>query len=676
MLDNDGPNEGEHTPLDGTLRQGRSQPRAAILNHPDDRGQRMRRHDVSSVPLQGGYLAKQCPVRAQNDAIVPAERVPVPPILERRFERGRQFELSLVADILKLHGDACVATGASPAALEASTLKAIAKSVPLILGGRLPPDISGRRVGKPDLLVHAREGGYRPVDIKHHGALEPALPDRRGIPGLWSSLDRPWFEDAAVDDLRFAKKRESDLLQLAHYQRMLEAAGFAAPDGRYGGIIGAERRLVWYDLDAPIWHTPASSGRQKGRTTMEVYDFEFDFRLDVIAVAEAHERDPSVELLVVPVRVGECGECPWWDYCRPQLESGSGDVSLLPRVGWRQWKIHRDHAVNSREALAALDVRTARLVGSGVDVAEMQRLIEGLPEETPVADLGVVIRSKSQLSRLVVEGVHTFGELSSLCSQTASYSGAGLSGLADQIDLARAALGPDPVYRRRGVDMLTVPRADVEIDVDMENIEQGVYLWGALVTERFGPVAMSEYHPFVTWEPLTAEVETQNSLEFWRWFIAIRSAARDSGRSFRAYCYNASAENTYLRKLGLAAGIVDEITVFTHSESWVDMLRVVDSQLITGGGTGLKVIAPIAGFSWQVDEAGGGESMLRYDVAVGSGNATERDDARHWLLTYNRGDVEATLALRDWLEGGTDSIQSVETLEPAAIALPVTDRMA
>jgi predicted RecB family nuclease len=629
----------------------------------------MRRHDVSSVPLQGGYLAKQCPVRAQNDVVVPAEPVPVPPIIERRFERGRQFELSVVADIVTIHADACVVTGAGAATLEASTLEAIANSAPLILGGRLPPDLSGRRVGKPDLLVHASEGCYRPVDIKHHVALESALPDRRGIPGLWSSLNRPWFENAAVDDLCFAKKRESDLLQLAHYQRMLEAAGLAAPDGRYGGIIGAERRLIWYDLDAPIWQTPSLAGRQKARTSMEVYDFEFDFRLDVIAVAQAHESDPSIELLVVPVRVGECDECPWWDYCRPQLESGSGDVSLIPRVGWLQWKIHRDHAVSNREALATLDARTARLVGAGVDVAEMQRLIEGLPEETPIADLGVVIRSKAQLARLVAEGVKSFGELSSLCSRTASYSGAGLSGLADQIDLARAALGSSSAYRRRGVETLKVPRADVEIDVDMENVEQGVYLWGALVTDRLGPKATSEYHSFVTWQPLTAEVEAENSLRFWQWFAALRSAALDGGSSFRAYCYNASAENTYLRKLGLAVGILDEITAFTHSESWVDMLRIVDSQLITGGGTGLKAVAPIAGFTWHVDQAGGGESMLRYDVAVGSDDATERADARHWLLTYNRGDVEATLALRDWLESVAGSIQGIETLEPAVLAL-------
>ncbi len=622
------------------------------------------RQDVSTVPLQGGYVAKLCPVRAQNDALLPTEPLPPSPVLARRFERGVQFEIEVVAELMRLHPDAVVIQAENSSAAETATSHAMDHRDLLIIGGRLPADPLGRRVGKPDLLVAATQAGYRAVDIKHHMALDPAEPEARGLPGLRSELDQPSLEHGQTDSSYFARKRKADLLQLAHYQRMLEAAGLAAPDGRYGGVIGVERCIVWYDLDAPIWMTPSSSGRQKLRTTMEVYDFEFDFRLDIIAVAQQHAADASVDLLVVPVRIGECDECPWWDYCRPQLEGNAGDVSLIPRIGWREWKIHQDHGVTDRRALAALDVPTARLVAAGVDVADLITQLEGVPSETLIAELPAMRRRKAQLGQLERAGVRTAGDVLKLSAATAAYSEAGLSSLPEQIDRARAALGPDSIYRRRGVDDIVTPRGDVEVDVDMENVEEGVYLWGALRTDRSDASASSKYHPFTTWDSLTADVQATNFLRFWNWLMEVRAEALDTGRTFRAYCYNASAENTYLRALGLSAGVIDQVEEFIASQHWVDLLRVFDSQLLTGGSSGLKTVAPLAGFSWQVDDPGGGESMIRYDAAVGSGSESERDSARQWLLSYNQGDVEATLAIRNWLDRDSRSIAPIESLDP------------
>ena len=331
------------------------------------------RYDVSMVPPQGGYLARHCPVRAQWDVIRPCEPLPVPPVLERRFAAGRRFEAELVAGLVPLHPGACVVDAADHEdreEREAATAAAMKAGAPVIVGGRLPPDPAGRRVGEPDLLVAAEGTGYRPVDIKHHRCLDAGA---GGLPALCSALDRLAWEAAEPAADSSARKRRADLLQLAHYQRMLEACGMAAADGRHGGIIGVDGVVTWYDLDAPIWQTPSSPGRVKRRSTMAVYDFEFSFRLDILAVAAAHLAGQQAGLLVVPVRIGECAECPWWSWCGPVLQAGSGDVSLLPGLGWREWRIHRDHGVTSRAALAALDHRTAALVAAGWTCARSPR---------------------------------------------------------------------------------------------------------------------------------------------------------------------------------------------------------------------------------------------------------------------------------------------------------------
>ena len=68
----------------------------------------------------------------------------------------------------------------------------------------------------------------------------------------------------------------------------------------------------------------------------------------------------------------------------------------------------------------------------------------------------------------------------------------------------------------------------------------------------------------------------------------------------------------------------------------------------------------MAGFEWQVDDPGGSESMVKYDIAVGNG--PEASSAKEWLLRYNRGDVEATHAVRQWMD--TAEIESIEDLGP------------
>jgi len=148
-------------------------------------------------------------------------------------------------------------------------------------------------------------------------------------------------------------------------------------------------------------------------------------------------------------------------------------------------------------------------------------------------------------------------------------------------------------------------------------------------------------------------------MRFWQWLDDIRSKARLADKSVRAYCWYDNAENTQMRRISVeSVELAAAVQAFITSDEWVDMQRVFNAGWVTGGSTGLKKIAPLAGFTWDVADPGGGVSMLHHARATEAGPPT-RDAARRWLLDYNRGDVEATLAIREWLAGPAQAVPLV-----------------
>jgi predicted RecB family nuclease len=297
------------------------------------------------------------------------------------------------------------------------------------------------------------------------------------------------------------------------------------------------------------------------------------------------------EPLAEPSRVLECRRCPWWPTCEEALTE-TRDVSLVVR---------------------------------GEDAVELRRA-----------------------------GVSTVDALAALdpAGEAPAVNWTGVT-FPDAVVLARAWLADLTLVRR--VDRVDVPRADVEVDVDMESFgDAGAYLWGCLLSGA--DIGLEPgYRAFATWDPLPTDDEARSFAEFWAWLTDVRKRAEAAGLTFRAYCYNALAENRWLfgsvERFGDHPGIPAkrEIQSFVDSADWVDLFRSVTDQFLCSHGKGLKVIAPVAGFAWRDPEAGGEASMRWYRDAVGMDGETPDDTQRERLLRYNEDDVLATHALRAWI---------------------------
>ena len=611
------------------------------------------RRDVSAVRPQGGYAAKQCPLKVQYDVFPPAGVVPLEPNLVDRFrmDAGNTFEADVFVALTDLHPGAVVIDGLSGQAAEVATVAAMDSGAPLILGGRLPTDQVGRRVGRPDVLVLAgrRDDGmhaYHPVDVKHHRTVREANPDRPGQrTARVAALESPFASAAALDESLLDARSINDLLQLAHYHRMLEASGHAAPEA-LGAIIGKEQLVVWHDLAVADVQQLWDKRRSALESPLQRYDFEFSFRLDVLAAAA--EDQPIVE----PVAIGECATCPWTAHCAPQILAVDS-TSLIPGHGYKQWHVLRRRGISTRQELADLDHRTARLVDAyhDWDLVGDAATAASHPSEAPVVEV-VGRRSPERLRVLDAHGIETAGDLAGLDPRVVALADFPWRSLAVSVHQAQVSTSGHHPELAFGIDELQVPRADVEIDIDMENgLDGTVYLWGALID--------GHYVASTSWDTPSPEVDAEVFAAFWSWLTQQRTMARHHGHTVAIYCWFATAESTALRRGAAAAADLlgltsapEEVEELLADESFVDLFAVFARQVVTGHGNGLKVVAPHAGFHWRDTDPGGSESMIWHHEAVAVDEHGSQHAARRRLLAYNEDDVLATAAIRTWMSSG------------------------
>ncbi|MDO4761923.1 MAG: TM0106 family RecB-like putative nuclease [Corynebacterium sp.] len=234
----------------------------------------------------------------------------------------------------------------------------------------------------------------------------------------------------------------------------------------------------------------------------------------------------------------------------------------------------------------------------------------------------------------------------------------------EDVALARAYVGNRKLLKKQ--DAVSAPRFDVEIDIDVEAyLDRGSYLWGVFDG--------SSYHPFVTWDELGSEAEARNFAEFWQWLRERISKARAAGQSVGVFCYSANGENHWLRFSAkrfaqFRASIPgvpseEEVSEFISSPLWIDVFALVRRQLLGTHGLGLKTVAPVAGFCWQVDDLDGEASVNLYLEATRAlSSAQGADAAREALLTYNSDDCRATARVRHFLADGAPGVSTCAEL--------------
>jgi predicted RecB family nuclease len=534
----------------------------------------------------GGYPAKQC-ARAVHNDYSPAS--PPKPVVDQAtqklFDAGNEFEAKVNERLGQAPGSVVLSDAAGWNANIAATLVAMRERVPMIVNGRLPR--AGTMAGAPDVLVRIGDG-YVPVDVKLHGTRKDAVRT-----GLWvSSLTEP-SERRRVKGLSDAGwSVEGDGFQLAHYTRMLQHLGFHAGDEYLiGGIIG---QSDYDDLGGDPWlivwydlGTPRrdtySASAETGRAKRSLLE-RYDHEFAFrLQVADAARAGGE---LVRPFHTSDCGWCVWQSYCRET--AGPDDASFAIQAGLpsaQQWRYLYDAGATTVAELAALD-----------------------PDRSP-------------------EG------WSPRDNQPGSRAERKYATLVRRARMAQAGIEIEPLDQ-----WPQTPSADVEVDFDIEwDFENRIYLWGLRVRQGQDDTT-AVFNPTVSYEPLDDASEAALAAQFADQLRIVITDAETAGRTVRIFHWS-DPERSRTRKY-------PEIDELLEGRAF-DLLAWFNNHFLTLKGGSLKAVAPIFGFEWTVEDAGGAQSQVKVDLARTGGD--EGRAATEWLHHYNESDVAAQAAIRDGL---------------------------
>ena len=449
------------------------------------------------------------------------------------------------------------------------------------------------RVSRPDLLIKVgtSETGYpiwAPVDIKSHNPLVENKSNNIHIT-KWPDFDP---EKAEVVKSRL---NDEDALQLAHYLRHLQSLGLT--DGSaWAGVLGKDMNFIaWANLEA------LTLGKESALT---VYELAFAEAVKIKNQAIARELDPALVPVTIARRVSECVTCEMRKICRAEMEAfdnGSGHVTLLSDV-------------------------TAGKAATNLPGIES---IAELAKATGLNPVGMkaVTRAKVWQSKFPV------------------------------------LLDPSKEFK--------ISSFDIEIDIDLENSQATVqeagldeslgrdvlYMYGFGIHDRTqNPDWRSVTINCIDNYSDTDESEFMILSQMWNRLETEVAKAEAAGKTIGIFHYSPYEKRwwkdfTRVHAVKPGTPTLDRVERFM-TKYFVDLMPIAKEVAFPVTGYSIKVLAPLAGFDWEVDAAGGSNSIVKYQTAISPDSTDqEKSDAIKWLRDYNRDDVKATFAVREYLRG-------------------------
>lgn len=458
------------------------------------------------------------------------------------------------------------------------------------------------RASRPDLIVRVgqrSDGGpaWAPVDIKSHKSITTNLSN-----SVFVSILSQIHPSAATS--KKGRLIKEDLHQLAHYTRHFQALGIDS-DELWVGVIGREvSECVWSRLGGVVL------GQGKNATSfLSTHDQQFLKAVEVIELSQLENEDPEKESGIISVQSSGkmgCTACMYKSTCLKEMESfdyGNGHVTLLAGV-------------------------TPDYVN---DYFPQIKSIQELLVSTPINDQMMISQVRARVW------------------QTKK---------------------PELLYPSKE---FVLPEADIEIDIDLENSmealrESGIdepmgvdrlYLYGYGIHDRFKnadwrTAVIDTYFDYSN----TEEGEFEVLSKMWSRLQSEILKAEKSGHSIKIFHYSPHEFTWWKRFATRYEGKQDvpalnELEVFKENYL-VDLLPFARMISFPAMSYSIKDLAPLAGFEWDVDKAGGANSLLKFRIATDPSTSDEsRTEAIDWLDSYNRDDVRATFAVRNYIRGLT-----------------------